>query len=329
MIDYAAIPKTELHLHIEGAAPPDLVRRLAQAKGISTEGLFDAQGGYAWRDFSEFLVAYDVAAAVFTTLDDHRLLAETVLRECAAHGVIHAELAVSSDHTSQGDPVAWGEYLAAVSEGAAAAEAATGITARFISTCIRGLGPERAMASAALAVAGAEGCPRLTGLGMAGDERLFKLAEFAPAFERAREAGLGLTVHSGEFGGAAQVREALDALRPDRLDHGVRAAEDPALVARIVEEGVALSVCPGSNVSLGVYPDWASHPIAALIEAGAKVNVSTDDPPFFGTDMTNEYRMLAETFDWGEAALKAVTLAGIEAAFVTEADKAALRAKLA
>ena len=320
------IPKIELHLHIEGAAPPALVREIAARKGVTTEGMFDAAGGYAWKDFSDFLRAYDRIADLFRTPDDHRALAEAVLRDCAAHGVIYAELAISSDHVADGDAGAWADYLAAITEGAQAAEAATGIKANFIATTIRHLGPEKAQRAARLAVEAQH--PRIVGLGLAGDERIFHPIDFAPAFDRAREAGLKLTAHAGEAEGADSVRAALDALRLDRVDHGVRAIEDPELLARILAERVHLATCPGSNVALGVFPDWRSHPIGQLRMLGIPASVSTDDPPFFATDMSREFAELTEAFNWREPEFAAMTRDALEAAFCDAETKRALAAQL-
>lgn len=318
--------KIELHLHIEGATPPALAREVAARKGIDTDGMFAPDGGYAWDDFTDFLRAYDRVAALFTTPEDHRQLAEAVLRECAKHGVIYAELAISSDHVAQGDPARWAEYLAAITEGAEAAEAATGVKANFIATTIRHLGPERAAKAARLAVDCAH--PRVTGLGLAGDERLFHPADFAPAFDIAREGGLKLTAHAGEACGPESVRDALDALKLDRVDHGVRAIEDPALLARIIDEGIHLATCPGSNVALMTYRDWREHPIGQLRAMGAKASVSTDDPPFFHTDMTREYVELTSAFGWGEAEFAAMARDALDAAFCDAETKATLAAKL-
>ncbi|MEC9431487.1 MAG: adenosine deaminase [Pseudomonadota bacterium] len=321
------LKKVELHLHIEGAAPVALVREMARARNVPMDDLIGADGFYIWRGFSEFLAAYDRVAALFVTPDDHRRLAEAVLRDCAAHGVIYAELAISSDHVAQGDAGKWAEYLAAISEGAQAAQDAAGIVARFIPTCIRGLGPERAKAAARLAVAA--GHPRIVGLGLAGDERMHAPADFAPAFAIAREAGLGLTAHAGEFGGPDSVAQALDALHLDRVDHGVRAIEDPRLVARLADRGVHLATCPGSNLALEVYEDWTDHPIARLREAGVAVGVSTDDPPFFRTDMTREYQGLSAAFGWDEAEFRAIARASLDAAFCDEATRASIAPCLA
>ena len=180
--------------------------------------------------------------------------------ESAANGVVYAETFLSPDFCGGGDVGAWREYLAAIREAADAAEAAHGITLRGIITCIRHFGPERArpIARCAAETAG----DWITGFGMAGDELKGKPGDFLWSFDCAREAGLRITVHAVANGGGAQsVRDALDALNPERIGHGVQAIDDPALVDRLAEDGIVLEVCPGSNVFLGVYPDWRSHPI--------------------------------------------------------------------
>ncbi len=326
MTGIAALPKVELHLHMEGAAPPALAWRRAEASGVPIAGLFDGVGGYGWRGFSGFLAAYGRVAALFDTLEAQRELCEAVLAASAAQGVVYAEIAVSPDLAAGADAGRWRACLAALDEGARAAEAEYGIEARWIATCIRNLGPERAEAAARLAVEA--GDARIVGLGLAGDERVGRPGDFARAFALAREAGLGLTAHAGEFAGPESVARALDDLGADRIDHGVRAVEDPGLVARLAAEGVPLCICPGSNVALGVYPALAAHPIEALRDAGVPVNVSTDDPPFFDTDMTREYEALARVFGWEEGALRALSRAGLDAAFCDAETRARIAARL-
>ncbi len=318
-VDWRAEPKVELHLHLEGAAPPALTRALAARKGMAL-----GDDPYAWSDFTGFLHAYDRVSTVYQTAEEERALAEAVLRECAAHGVIYAEITISADHAGHHR---WAEHLAALDAGAAAAEAATGVVARFVATCVRRAGPEGAEAVARLAVEA--GHPRLVGFGMAGDERLHAPRDFARAFAIAREGGLRLTAHAGEFAGPESVRGALDHLGVERVGHGVRAVEDPELVRRLAAEGVTLEVCPGSNVALGVVPSLAAHPIAALDAAGVRLCVSTDDPPFFRTDMTAEYAGLAAAFGWGRDHLRALSRRALAAAFCDDATKARLAPRLA
>jgi adenosine deaminase len=168
----------------------------------------------------------------------------------------------------------------------------------------------------------------ITGFGMGGAEAVGNAGDYKWSFECAREAGLRLTSHAGEWGGAASVRETLDDLGVERIGHGVQCIQDPALVDRIIAEGIVLEVCPGSNVALGVVPNWESHPITRLRDAGVKVTVSTDDPPFFHTTMTHEFDRLAETHNWDDDAIRAVNITAAEAAFCDDATRADLIKKL-
>lgn len=324
MTDFAAIPKLELHLHLEGAAPPGLVRSLAERKGVELAGLFDERGSYASRDFTGFLQAYDRVSQIFETPEDYAALAEAALAEAAASGVIYAEVFLSP--TSFGyDAGAWAEMTAAVEEGADRAEAAHGIRCRLIPVAIRHHDPALSpkIAAAALAARG-----RVAGFGLAGDERMNAPRDYGAAFAAAAEGGLKLTAHAGEFGGPDSVRAALDDLKVERIGHGVRAAEDPALVERLAAEGVTMEVCPGSNVALGLFADLAAHPVRRLVEAGCAVTVSTDDPPFFQTTMAAEYEALARVHGFDEAAFDALSRTALAAAFCDEPTKATLAARL-
>ncbi|UWQ20346.1 adenosine deaminase [Jannaschia sp. W003] len=312
------IPKTELHLHLEGAAPPAFIRGLASEQGTRLDALFDERGDYRFEDFRQFLRTYEGATSVLRGPEEFARLTRAVLEESASHGVIYTEAFLSPDFCGGRDRGAWAEYLAAIEEAAAAVPE---IEMRGIVTCIRHFGPDAARETARCA---AETAGRfVTGWGMGGDEGMGKAADFAWAFDCAREAGLGITVHAGEFGGPESVRDAL-ALRPSRLGHGVRSIEDLALVDRLAEDGVVLEVCPLSNVRLGLYEDVRRHPIERLRDRGVKVTVSTDDPPFFGTTMTREYDALAEAFGWTEDDFRALNRISAEAAFCDDATRAKL-----
>lgn len=309
--------KIELHLHLEGAAPPSFIRSLAAEKNADLPQIFDAQGHYAYADFDEFLRVYEAATSVLTTPQDYaRLLAE-VLERSAEEGVIYTELFVSPEFCGGGDLAAWRDYLAAMTE-VADRMRTQGIDSRGIVTPIRHFGPERARKSAICAAETAGGW--ITGLGMGGAEAFGKATDFVWSFDCAREAGLGLTCHAGEWGGPDSIREAL-ALGVSRIGHGVRAVEDPDLVRDLAEQGIVLEVCPGSNVALGLYPDWAAHPIARLADAGVKVTVSTDDPPFFHTTMRHEYDRLADAFGWGDVEFTQMNKWALDAAFCDKATR--------
>lgn len=307
------IPKIELHLHLEGGAPPAFIRGIAKEKAVDLSGIFREDGSYSYKDFWHFLKVYEAATSVLTTPEDYARLTRAVLEESAENGVVYSETFISPDFCGGGDVTAWREYLHAIEETATKAEADLGITLRGIVTPIRHFGPEK---SKPIARCAAETVGEfITGFGIAGDELVGKPKDFLWAFDCAREAGLRLTAHAGEWGGADSVRDAIRDLKVERIGHGVQAIDDLALVDEIAEAGITLECCPGSNVFLGVFPSWRDHPIEKLRQRGVKVTVSTDDPPFFHTTMNAEYDRLAETFGWDDEVFEEITNTALEAAF--------------
>ncbi|MEL7115253.1 MAG: adenosine deaminase [Pseudomonadota bacterium] len=320
------LSKIELHLHLEGGAPPGFIRQMAHEKNLDISRIFTAEGGYTYRDFWHFLDVYEAATSVLQSPEDFHRLTLAVLEQSAEHGVIYTEAFLSPDFCGGRDVSAWREYLHAIEEAAAAAERDMGVTLRGIITHIRHFGPEKARETARCAQETAGDF--IVGYGMGGDEKAGSQKDFAYAFDMAREAGLKITTHAGEWGGAAEVRAALDDIRPARIGHGVEAIYDDALVDRLAEAGVVLECCPGSNVFLGVFKSWADHPIDRLRRRGVKVTVSTDDPPFFNTTMTREYEQLAATFDWDEDDFRAISEVALEAAFCDDTTRARIKEKL-
>lgn len=318
------LKKAELHCHLEGAAPPALALAQAQKYGVDP-ATFMRDGTYAWNDFAEFIKAYDRVAALFRTEEDYALLTETYLRELAAVDTIYSEIIVSPDH---GDRIGLGAdtYLAGITAGIEAAKAATGIETRIIVTGERHFGPKSVIAAAEYAARSDN--PLITGFNMAGEERMGRVADYARAFDIARDAGLGLTIHAGEVCGAFSVTDALDLVKPSRIGHGVRAIEDPDLVRRLVDLGTVLEVCPGSNIALKVFPDLASHPLRKFQDAGVKVCINSDDPPFFGTSLAQEYDWASSAFGFTDEEINGMTRTAIEAAFVDEETRARLLAAL-
>lgn len=319
-------PKIELHLHLEGAAPAAFIRGLAREKHIDISKIFAPDGGYAFRDFSHFLQVYEAASSVLTTPRDFGRLTSAILEELADNGVVYAETFLSPDFCGGGDLAAWRDYLAEIEDAAQAAEATHGITLRGIVTHIRHFGPDAARPIALCAAETAGDFIR--GYGMGGDESVGKQGDYAWAFDCAREAGLHLTTHAGEWGGAESIRQALDDLGVERIGHGIGATTDPALIERLVEDGITLEVCPGSNVALGIFPSFAAHPLAQLRDAGVKVTVSTDDPPFFHTSMTREFEELNRAFGWNEADFADLNQTALAAAFCDEDTRTRIEDKL-
>ncbi|KSV64242.1 adenosine deaminase [Sinorhizobium sp. GW3] len=320
----AHLKKAELHCHIEGATPPDLALAQAEKYGLDTSAIIRDKA-YVWEDFTSFVKCYDAIASLFKTEEDYALLAEAYLTELAEAGTIYSEIIVSPDH---GNTIGLGAhaYLEGLATGMEAARQNTGIESRMLITGIRHLGPESVIKTAEFAARREH--KLVTGFNLAGEERMHKVADFARAFDIVRDAGLGLTIHAGELSGAFSVRDALDHVRPSRISHGVRAIEDADLVRRLADEGVVLEVCPGSNISLQVFPDFASHPLRPLHEAGVRVTLNSDDPPFFHTSLAQEYDIASAVMGFSDDEINGMTRTAIEAAFVDEATRQRLLTRI-
>jgi adenosine deaminase len=322
MLDVA---KAELHVHLEGTAPPELITRLAQRNGIPLpERLLGSDGRFRYDGFLDFLATYDLAASVIRTSQDYRDITYEYLRECARGGTIYVELTASPDHAALVG-LTEEEHWSGIAAGIDDARAEFGIEARILSSAVRNFGVERALRVAREAASRPH--PYIVGFSMAGDEAGFPAGEFAEAYDIAAEAGLGCVMHAGEWHGPESVRAAMR-LPITRIDHGVRAIEDPALVSEIASRGLVLDCCPTSNVVLGVFGSYEEHPLPALIEAGVRVTLGSDDPPYFGASIAGEYEVCATRLGLSEADLRTITSTAIDAAFCDEDLKTVLRRRL-
>ena len=317
------LPLAELHVHLEGTATPALVRALAERNGIELAPGTVEGDRFLWRDFLDFLATYDRAASAVRTAQDYRDVTLAYLAACAAEGAIYVELTASPDHAAAAG-LAYRDMVAGIAEGIDQARDAHGIESRILVTAVRNLGTERAEAIAAAAAAAPH--PHVTGFGLAGDEAGFPPEPFARAFAVAQDAGLGLACHAGEWAGPESVRGALT-LPITRIGHGVRAIEEPELVAELAERGIVLEVCPTSNVALGAYADYGAHPFRALRDAGLRVTLGSDDPPYWQTTIGGEYAVARREWGLTDAELRAITRTAIEAAFVDEPTRTSLLAR--
>ncbi|KKJ77612.1 adenosine deaminase [Kiloniella litopenaei] len=318
--------KAELHAHLEGTASPDLVKRLAQRNSMNLpDGLFDAKGNYRWTTFLEFLKAYDLASAVIKTPLDYRDVTYEYLKQCASEGAIYVEVMSSPDHAAMAG-MGYQDHLDGIIAGIDDAERDFGIVGRIIVTCVRHLGPEQATEVAKQTIAAPH--PYIVGFGMGGDENAHHPSDFSKAFHIAHDAGLACNVHAGEMAGPDSIIAALDHLPIKRIGHCVRSIEDPDLVARLIDEDITLEICPGSNIALGVYPDFNAHPFLKLHDAGCKVTLSSDDPPFFHTSIGNEYAIASREFKLNDQELLDITKCSLENAFADQATIDKLLARL-
>jgi len=320
------LPKAELHCHLEGTIPPSLAAEIATRNGIELPAdLFREVGTYAWDDFAGFLRAYDGASLCLRSARDYRDITYGYLARCAAEGALYVELFSSPDHAAECG-ISYAGHVEGIAAAIEDAERDFGIVGRAIVTCVRHLGPQRAMAVADAFVH--EPHPYFVGFGMGGDEGHLSFADFAPAFARIADAGYPSTVHAGEHFGPGTVLDALDRLPVTRIGHGVRLIEDPAAVAEVARRGVVLEICPGSNIALGLYPDHAGHPFLQLRDAGCRVTLNSDDPPFFHTTLGGEYADAARGFGLSAGELLDVTRTALEAAFIDDALRTRLLRRL-
>jgi adenosine deaminase len=320
-----SLPKAELHVHLEGTAPPELVRRLAARNGVGLPArMLNDDGRFRYTDFLDFLRTYDLAASVIRTAEDYRDITYEYLSECARDGVIYVELTASPDHAALVG-LSDEEHLAGIAQGIDDARDQHGIEGRILISAVKNFGVEQAVRVARHAAERPH--PYVVGFSMAGDEANFPNQEFVAPYDIAVAAGLGCTVHAGEWAGPDSVRAALE-LPVTRIDHGVRAIEDPALVSELAARGMVLNCCPTSNVVLGVFGSYEEHPLRRLRDAGVRFTLGSDDPPYFGASVAGEYQVCAERMGFTDDELIEVTSTAIDAAFCDEQLKASLRGRL-
>jgi adenine deaminase len=315
------MPKAELHIHIEGSLEPEMIFALAQRNGVkltypSVEAL---RAAYAFADLQSFLDIYYAGASVLLTEQDFFDLGFAYLQKAAGENVRCAEIFFDPQtHTARGVPMH--NVILGLAHACRRAHAEWGLHARLILCFLRHLSEDEAMATLEAALPWRE---HFIGVGLDSSERGHPPEKFARVFAHARALGLHAVAHAGEEGPPAYIESALDVLRVERIDHGVRCLEDPALVTRLARERLALTVCPLSNVKLCVFGAMAEHNLPALLAAGLAATVNSDDPAYFGGYLNQNF---IETFAALPAlgAREAYTLArnSFEASFAREEDKA-------
>jgi adenosine deaminase len=314
------LPKAELHVHIEGTLEPELAFSLAARHGIalpyaSVEAL---RAAYRFTDLQSFLDIYYAGAAVLRTRDDFQALTAAYLQRARADGVVHAEIFFDPQtHTSRGIPIA--EVIGGIDAALVEAQRDWGLSHRLILCFLRHLSADEAMQTLEEALPHQQ---LLAGVGLDSSEQGHPPEKFAAVFRRARDAGLAAVAHAGEEGPPAYITGALDTLQVQRIDHGVRCEEDPALLARLARERMPLTVCPLSNLRLGVVQRLEDHNLARLLRAGLCVTVNSDDPAYFGGYVVDNYLAVQRALGLSAAELAQLARNSFEASFLPAADRA-------
>jgi aminodeoxyfutalosine deaminase len=310
-------PKIELHVHLEGSIRPATLLEIARRNGenLPADSVDGLEAIYEFTDFAHFIEVWILTTNCLRTADDFRQIVVDYAAEAASFGAVYLEGIFSpSERVKRG--VGWDEVFTGYVEGAVEAQERYGVTVRFTPDITRGFEPELAEETARVAARYAE--RGVVGIGLGGLEA-FPAEPFRKAFEAAHDAGLGVVPHAGETAGPESIREILT-MNPDRIRHGIRAIEDPALLAEIVDRGLVLDVCPTSNLRTGVVASAAAHPLPTLRAAGALCSINTDDPAMFGTDLGREFEIAAAL---GLAAADAYA-AGLAGALCDDSTRARL-----
>lgn len=325
----AAMPKTELHLHIEGTLEPELLFALAQRNAVklpyaSIEAL---RAAYDFSDLQSFLDLYYAGAAVLQTEQDFYEMTAAYIARARADRVLHAEIFFDPQtHTGRG--IAIETVFAGIARALREANA-DGFSSAMIMSFLRHLPEDDAFATLAAALPlRAQYADLWLGIGLDSAEHGNPPEKFAKVFARCRELGFHLVAHAGEEGPAAYVSAALDVLHVERIDHGVRSEEDPALMQRLAREQIPLTVCPLSNLKLCVVSDMRQHNLARLLQAGLAVTVNSDDPAYFGGYMNANFIAVAEALALSRQQLVQLSRNGFNAAFLPLSSKNALLQQL-
>lgn len=316
----AGLPKAELHLHIEGSLEPELMFALAQRNGVTIPfaSVEEVRAAYAFSNLQDFLDIYYQGMGVLHTEQDFHDLTAAYCARAHADNVRHIEIFFDPQgHTTRG--IAFGTVIAGITRALDEARANYGMTSKLIMCFLRHLSEADAEATLDEAMPWLD---RIDGVGLDSSEVGHPPAKFERVFDRARGLGLKLVAHAGEEGPPAYVHEALDLLNVDRIDHGNRSLEDPALVARLVTERMTLTVCPLSNLKLCVVDDMAAHPLKTMLDAGLHATVNSDDPSYFGGYVNANYHAVAEALDLSKADLVTLARNSFTGSFLSEADKA-------
>jgi aminodeoxyfutalosine deaminase len=315
-------PKIELHVHLEGSIRPSTLLEIARRNGerLPADSVPELEKLYEFTDFKHFIDVWILTTNCLRTRDDFRRVVVDYAAEAAGFGAVYLEGIFSPcERVARG--VAWDDIFGGYADGADEAAERYGVTVRFTPDLYRGVDTDIAQEAARYAVRYRD--RGVVGLGLGGMEAGMSAEPYRPAFDIAREGGLGIVPHAGEADGPASIREVL-AMDPDRIRHGIRAVEDPDLLAEIAGRGLVLDVCPTSNVRTACVPSLAEHPLPRLRAAGIQCTINTDDPAMFGTDLGREYAV-AESL--GVSAEDAFA-AGVAGALCDDATRTRLAAHL-
>jgi adenosine deaminase/aminodeoxyfutalosine deaminase len=326
-----ALPKVELHLHLEGTIEPETLVALSQRHDATPLTLADARALYTYRNFLGFLDAFKAVSARLQTPDDYELITYNMVRTLAAQGVVHAEVYISFGIIYYWKQTDVEPFVAAIERARIRAQQEFGTTLYWLIDAVRNFGPDEAARVFRKAAELRAQYPSIVGIGIGGDEARGPASLFRDSYAEAAAAGLRLTAHAGESGGPVEGPASIWAainIGAERIGHGLAAQYDPQLLEVLAHKQIPIEINVTSNIRTGCCPDFDSHPLRRYFDSGLMVTLNSDDPPMFGANLLDEYILAYERYGFTPDQLRELAANAVEASFLPPTPKLALLARI-
>lgn len=314
------MPKAELHVHLEGSIKPETLLLLAKKNKINLPVKTKSEliNFFKFKSFPHFVEIFTLITSSIKTADDYELISYQFGCECARQNIIYAEINISIATGCKLTGLSWQEILNGLNRGRARAQKEFGVNYGWILDILRDEPETQALALEAILNSQDN---NIVAIGLSGQENIFKSDKFIKTFEIVNQNKIGTVAHAGEISGPDSIWDVINKIHPNRIGHGVRCIEDPKLVDFIKQKQIPLEICPTSNLCLEIFKDFKSHPLKKLWDAGLFLTINSDDPALFNTDLTNEYKMLVDHFDFEIDDLEKISLNGLRASFLPDDKK--------
>lgn len=308
-------PKAELHVHLEGAIKPYTLFEIAERNNMDLPAKTEKElkEFFKFKNFQHFVEIYNIVTGCIKTVDDYELISYQFGCECARQNIYYAEVTFSIFTNCRLTGLSWQKILDALNKGRLRAAQEFNINWKWIFDILRDEPQSQKFVLDAVLNSKDQG---VIGLGLTGSEVLFNTEAFVETFDIAHKNKIGITIHAGEMAGPKSICDAIELLHADRIGHGVNCIQDSELIEFLKQKQIPLEICPTSNICMGVFPDFKSHPLRKLWDAGLLLTVNSDDPALFDTDLNNEYKILVDYFDFDINDLERISLNGVHASFL-------------
>lgn len=314
------MPKVELHVHLEGAISPDTLFELAARNNIDLpiKAATKLKELFKFKNFQQFIKIYELVTSCLKTVDDYELISYQFGCECARQNIRYAEVTFSIFTNCRSTGLPWQEIMQALNRGRKRAAIDFGVAWNWIFDILRDEPESQKFVLDAALNSKDQG---VVGLGLTGSESLFNTEDFSGTFETAHQNKIKIAAHAGEMAGPKSIWSVINLLHADRIGHGVTCVQDSELIDFLKHKQIPLEICLTSNICMGVFPDFKSHPFRKLWDSGLLLTINSDDPALFNTDLNNEYKILADHFGFNLNDLEKISLNGVHASFLPAEQK--------